>query len=497
MYTPKTRQLEHQRAHFEEHARKAAFAILWEQGTGKTKEAIDEIGLLLSEGAVEAIVLVAPNGVHRNWLTDELPKHMPDELFASLHPHIWQTEKAGTKWHQRKVERMLASNGVPMLIFSYDGFMTEKGKKAAWSLLSKRKCLYILDEAHHIKTPGAKKTKSILASSRYAPIRRILTGTPVSVGPFDLYSQLKFIDEHIWDEIGCSTFQAFKTFFGVWEKGYNRKLGREYPVLVEYRNLHILNKILDRVSSRVLKDDVLDLPPKLYTNRYYEMTSQQAEIYERLKEEFMYDHGDGRITNASLAIVRLLRFQQVLCGYLPFEDENGDMGVEIIPGGNPRLDCLHEAIEDLPHQAIIWARFTKDIDLIIDRIVGDGKKVSRYDGRCTDADLERAKQAFNKGETDFFVGNPAMGSEGLTLIGAKSAIYYNNTFRFIHRLQSEDRCHRMGQEGVVHEGHGLGVLYTDLICQDSVDEHYIRNLLAKQDVASKITGDQLKDWLKI
>lgn len=495
MYTPKTTPLGHQSAQFEAHARAAAFAILWEQGTGKTKEAIDEIALAIEEGRVEAVLVVAPNGVHRNWLSDELPKHMPDRIMERLHPHIWQTQKADTKWHQKAVDRLMKTEKIPFMLFSYDGFMTDKGKKAVWKLLQKFKTFYLLDEAHKIKTPGAKKTISIVASSKYAPVRRILTGTPVAKGPFDLFTQLKFIDETIWDEIGCRTFEAFKTYFGVWEKKHNHKTGRDYPVLIEYRNIDVLNRILDKVSSRVLKEDVLDLPPKLYTNSYYDMTPQQAQIYERLKQEFMYDHGDGKITNASLAIVRLLRFQQVICGYLPFEDEEGNRGVEMIPGKNPRLDLLHESVEDVNHQQIIWARFTKDIDLIIDRLKGDGKKCSRYDGSLGDDELERNKLAFNAGETDYFVGNPAKGSEGLTLVGAKSAIYYNNTFNFIHRLQSEDRCHRIGQDGVVHEGHGLGVLYRDLICNDSVDGHYIRNLLAKQDIASKITGDQLKKWL--
>lgn len=514
-YTPKTKPLDHQRKQFEEHGLEPAWALLWEQGTGKTKELLDEMGALISNGVVNAVIVIAPNGVHMNWLKDEIPKHVPEELRSRLHPHVYQTVKAETKWHQRAVDKCVKSEGIPMMLFSYEGFVTPKGKKAAWRLLQHKDVLFIADEAHHIKTPGAQKTKTILAASKYTNHKRISTGTPVAVGPFDLYSQLKFVKYDIWDQIGCSTFAAFKTFFGVWEKGYNKKQGREYDVLVSYKNLHILNEILNSISSRVLKSEVLDLPPKLYTNRYYEMTPKQRELYEALEEEFMIDWGDGRITNASLAIVRLLRFQQVLCGYIPFEDEMGNKGVEMIAGKNPRLDCLHEAVEDLPHQAIVWARFTKDIDLIADRLRGDGKKISRYDGTMSDDQLLKSKQAFNAGETDFFLGNQAMGSEGLTLNGAKSTFYYNNTFRFIHRLQSEDRNHRIGQDGAEHEVHvqedpyaqwqdappekvpsrQVGVLYTDLICQDSVDEHFIRNLLAKQDVASKITGDQLKAWI--
>lgn len=518
-YEFKTTPLNHQRKQFEEHAHEARWALLWEQGTGKTKAQIDELGLWITQGKIEGVVLVAPNGVHRNWVTDEIPKHMPDSVRDRLHPFIFQSQKAGTKWHQRALDRTIGiDNKIPMTVFSYDGFMTEAGKKAAWSMLSKRKCAYILDEAHHVKTPGAKKTKSILASSKYAPIRRILTGTPMSVGPFDLYSQLKFVDEHIWDDIGCSTFQAFKTYFGVWEKGYNKKLGREYPILIKYRNLDVLQKKLDSISSRVLKDDVLDLPPKLFTTRYYEMTRKQAEVYERLKSEFMYDFGDGRITNASLAIVRLLRFQQVLCGYLPFEDIEGNRGVELIEGGNPRMDLLQECLEPLSHPAIVWARFTKDIDIIMDRAAAMKKKAVRYDGTLSDKELEKNKQAFNAGDIDLFVGNQAMGSEGLTLNNAKSTYYYNNTFRYIHRKQSEDRNHRYGQDGAEHEvalppedpyaaykdasereplitGPRVGVLYTDLIAQDTVDEHFVRNLLSKQATFDIITGDTVKEWV--
>lgn len=517
MYTAKTKPLDHQLRQFEEHGLEPAWALLWEQGTGKTKELLDEMGALIDAGKINAVMVVAPNGVHRNWLTDEIPKHVSDELQQRLHPHIYQSVKSKTKWHQRAVERCLQSNGIPMLLFSYDGFLTDEGKRAAWHLLKNKNVLFILDEAHHIKTPGAQKTKRLLAASQYTNYKRIATGTPVAVGPFDLFSQLKFVKNDIWDEIGCNTFNAFKTYFGVWEKGYNKKQGREFPVLVSYKNLDKLKAIVDSISSRVLKEDVLDLPPKLYTNRYYEMTPQQLDLYERLREEYMVDWGDGRVTNASLAIVRLLRFQQVLCGYLPFEDEEGQRGVEMISGKNPRLDCLHEAVEALPHQAIIWARFIKDIDLIADRLRGDGKRVCRYDGTCSEEQLAKAKQGFNAGEFDFFLGNQAMGSEGLTLNVAKSTFYYNNTFRFIHRLQSEDRNHRYGQDGTEHEvavqedawskwrdeptptvpSRQVGVLYTDLIAQDSVDEHFIRNLLSKQDVASKITGDSLKQWISV
>lgn len=486
-YTPLTEPMKHQHDQFMAHGSEKTYALFWEQGTGKTKESIDEMCLLIELGLIDAVLLVAPNGVHKNWLTDEIPVHMPQKYRDMLVPMIYKTESAAAKWHQMKLDRTIRANGIPMLLFSYDGFCTDRGKKAAWSLLRKRKCLYILDEAHHIKTPGAKKTKTIVASGRYAPYKRLLTGTPVSAGPFDVYSQMKFLDEGFWNDIGCNSFQAFKTRFGIWEKGFNRKLGREYPVLVSYRDLDVLQEKLKTMSSRVLKEHVLDLPPKIHNNWYYEMTPQQERVYNQLREEFLYDHGDGRITNASLAIVRLLRFQQVLCGYLPFEDEEGARGIELIPGGNPRLDSLHEAVSGFDKPYIVWARFTKDIELIKDRLESDGHKVATYYGGNSNDQNERHKLGFQAGDFNVFLGNPAKGAEGLTLNQAKWTYYYNNSFRLIHRLQSEDRNHRKGQTDQVG--------YTDMICEDSVDEHYVRNLVQKVDVAAKVTGDQIKEWL--
>lgn len=486
--------------------------------TGKSKLTIDTLVHQYREGRVDAMLVVAPSGVELNWITDELPTHLPDSVLAETRMLAYRTRKAATKWHQAELSQLIHHKGLSILAITYDAFVTKGAKEFVFRLMKARRLFYVLDEAHNIKTPKAQRTKSILASAKYGVTRRILTGTPVAQGPFDIYSQMKFLDPQFWARHNLGNFTAFKQHFGVWEKGYNGAQGREFDVLVRYKNIEELERILSGHSSRVLKEDVLDLPPKLYSKRRFELSPEQERVYAQLKEEFLAEWTvggesctecggrgsfdgvlpDGREyeqtcescsgtgqrvvhSDASLAIVRLLRLQQVACGYLPTGDE-----MEIRPLGerNPRLDSLVETAEALPHQAIIWARFQRDVDLIMDAL---GRRAVRYDGVITDEEAARSKEVFKAGGAQFFVGNPAKGATGLTLTEAKTMIYYSNSFKLIDRLQSEDRAHRIGQTESVN--------YIDMIADRTVDEDIVEALRAKLEIASLVTGDRLKEWL--
>lgn len=485
-YNPRTKQFSHQQEQLATHGLKPAWGLLWEQGTGKSKELIDEACALYSAGKIDAAVVLAPGGVHLNWQTDELPKHVPEGILRQVRTHAWSTAKAGTKWHAKAAEELIRHKGFPWLLMTYDGLMTDKAKNFLWRMLNKRQVFYAADEAHYIKTPGSKRTIRATKSAVYAPYRRIATGTPVAQGPFDLYSQLKFLDEDFWKHRGFENFAVFKRHFGVYidRKTFEQDNGYDpgYDIFVEYRNLDELQGYLKEISSRVLKDDVLDLPPKLYTKRYYELTTEQRRLMDELKRDLITSLKGGTVT-AELPIVRLLRSQQICCGYVPLDsDEETAPLVDL--DENPRLDLFKEIVEGVTTQAIVWARFRRDIDLIME-VLGD--RAVRYDGSQSDEENLRARQRFQAGEVQWFVGNPAKGAEGLTLVGAKTVIYYNNSFRFVHRLQSEDRAHRIGQDE--------SVLYIDLIAKGSPDEHVVRNLRGKRDIASQITGDELLEWL--
>lgn len=476
----------HQKNHLEKHVRSTAWGLFWEQGTAKTKPVVDTASFLYMNGEIDGLLVVAPPGVERNWNTDEIPKHMPPDVALDTMVQVFLTAKKDTKDHARAMEMLMKHRGLAVMLISYNAFMTQKGKDTVWKFLRRRRCLYVLDEAHNIKTPGAKRTKSIIASGKYATHRRILTGTPIAVGPFDVYSQVKFLDENFWKRKGIGGAVEFRQFFGEWftAEECKRQLGYDpgFDKLIGYKNMELLEEWLQEITDRVLKDDVLDLPPKLYSKKYVEMTSTQKAIYNELREEFLYQFDDGEVLDGELPIVRLLRLQQILCNYVPTGD---DEPVRILGNENPRLNAMEEIRDETFHPGIVWARFRHDVDQIMDLL---GSKAVRYDGMVDDDQAERNKLAFQAGDVQWFVGTAQKGGPGLTLHQAKTMVYYSNSFRLIDRLQSEDRAHRAGMDD-------NPVLYIDIVCPGTVDERIVDNLRNKRDIASTILGDELKEWI--
>lgn len=463
-------------------------AIFWEQGTGKTKLTIDTAAHLFLRGKIDAVLVLAPNGVHRNWVSDEMPAHCPENIpWEGL---VWHSSKAKTKYQQRAEQSVLSHKGLAVLAMTYEGILTDKGTAFAKKFFAQRRCLYVLDESARIKTPGAKRTKRILASRKHAEYLRILTGTPVANSPFDIYSQLRFLDPAIWHPLGIRTFAGFKSCFGVFEEKWNQSQGKAFKQLVTYRNLDALKRVVDEVSSRVTKENVLDIPPKLYTRRTFELTPKQKQYYQQLRDEYLVFLDSGEMLTAPLAITRMLRMQQVTCGYLPSDEGEG---LHEIPGGNPRLSLLMEILEDMPHRCIVWTRFKKDIELIQREFHKRGFRWAHYPGASSPEICAESLTRFQKlpqshdEAADIFLGNPASAGEGLTLTEAKTVIYYNNSFKLTDRLQSEDRPHRIGQESQVN--------YIDILAEGTVDEYITRKLVEKDQTAATITGDDPREWL--
>lgn len=478
-YKYKTAPFQHQHEDFTQHGLDHAWGRWWEQGTGKTKPTIDEVAYLFEASKIDGLVVIAPNGVHRNWVSDEIPVHMPERVLEKTRCHIWYS--TDTKKHQESFLETLNHPGLAVLVMSYNAVWTNRGRDAWKAFLKKRRCVYVLDECQRIKNPSAKWSKRIIGSNVGAPYLRELSGTPIANNPFDAYNILKFLDPDVWKKYGITTFAAFKQYFGVWETWSTRD-GRNYPKCIAYRNLNLLQREMARLGSRVTKDEVLDLPPKLYSKRYYDLTGEQRRIYRELQNDCVAELESGDLT-AMLAIVRLLRFQQLVCGYLPESDDNPIL--RDLPGGNPRIALLSEICEDLSHKAIIWARFQRDIDLICQAL---GNACVFVDGRVAGEARGAALDAFQKGDKQYLAANPAAIATGVTLHAARTVIYYSNSFSYELRSQSEDRAHRIGQEHPVN--------YIDIIANDvPIDTKIVEALRSKLDVASTITGDTLKDWI--
>lgn len=484
----------HQKEEWDYSRTMASRAIFWDMGCGKTKLVVDTGAWMYDRGIIDAIFVLAPNGVHENWVTDELPKHMPDNV--DWKAFTYQSNKAKTKWHQRACKEILEYPGLAIVCMSYNAFMTKKNKHWMGGLrftrkfLDKRRVLYVADESQRIKTPGAKRTKSVIASAKYATSRRILSGTPITKDPFDIYSQLKFLDPDFWKTRGFASLEAFKTHFGIWEtfeiKDEDGHVTARFEKAVAFKHLNQLHEIVMDVGSRITKEDAnLGLPPKLYTKRYHELCPEQARVYKELKENFLAFLDSGEVITAPIVITQLLRLQQIICGYVT---DDLDSSVLHRMAENPRLKLLTDTVEDITAgKVIIWARFREDINQIMEAL---GDKAVRYDGQTSQEDRLIARQRFQDAhdvDCKYFVANPAAAATGLTLTQARTVIYYSNSFDLEHRLQSEDRAHRIGQEHPV--------LYIDLAARGTVDTKIIWSLRNKKGIASEITGDKVRSWI--
>lgn len=496
-YQPKTKPFEHQARILEETYATRKYALFWEMGCGKTKPVIDTIACLYAQGEIDGAIVVAPNGVHRNWVTQELTAHMPDHIKWTA--FAWDSARKTNKEQLRLERVVLTTPYCPIVAMTYEGFCTEAGKKFAKTFLTKRTAMMVLDEAHRVKTPSAERSRVILAATQVAKYVRVLTGTPVANSPFDVYNLMRMLDPDFWHQYGITTFSIFKQEFANFTTIQPRS-GRSFAKVTGYKHLDQLNEMIKPYSDRLLKDDVLDLPPKVYTRLVVELSPRQREVYQQLVQEFRaelqtMEENSGEEGSAAVeaphAMTRILRLQQVVCGYAVAEYQDPDSG-EIKKklvhlqerGENPRINALLNYVEDVPHQAIIWARFQEDIRQICEAL---GDEAVRYDGTTSAKDREIALERFRSGTAKFFVANPAAAGTGLTLTQAKTVIYYSNSFNLVERLQSEDRAHRIGQT--------TSVQYVDITCDGTVDARIVTALVNKFDVAATVMGDGLRDWL--
>lgn len=495
--TPRPYQL----AETEAHWRKPAWGLNWDMGCGKTLGTILTAARLEAAELIDGMLVVAPSGVHRQWEADELPKHLPDGLLERTRVACWRTDKAKTKRFQERIDRFMAPlRGVTMwrdfrvLVVSYDGLMTPACADVCKEFLQSGPKLLVADESHLCKSPDAKRTKRLLAMSRYAPFRRILTGTLIADNPFDAYSQIKFLDPDAWKAIGCDSFQAFKSQFGEWEQRWGARAGRFYPELLGYRNLPQMREVVQRYVSRVRKEDVLpELPPKSYARRYFELTPAQRRAYVEIRDEAMTLLAGGAEVTAPLVVTRLLRMQQVTCGYVPADDPEGD-GENLVelPGGNPRLEALLEAAASVPAQAIVWAQFRQCVRRVVEGLQREGHTAVAYLGGMSEDESREAVEAFRRGDARFFVASPKKGGTGLTLNEGRDQLWYSTGWKLSERRQAEDRSHRIGQT--------FPVSITDLVAmvsdgEPSIDLGVLERLQSKKDAADLVTGDEVREWL--
>ena len=457
---------------------KVNWAYFLEMGTGKSKICIDNAAILYECGEIDTFIVIAPKGVYRIWAEIEIPAHMPDRLDAEV--VRWRPNPPAAL--KKALMRLTApAEGFRVLIMNVEALSTKKGQRFLVSVLRASKALLAIDESTTIKSPRASRTKALLKLAPLAAYRRILTGFPVTQSPMDLWAQCHFLDETLLGECGDDFFH-FQYRYAIINR---RNVGsHSFNQIVGYRNLDELSHLLGQFSSRILKEECLDLPAKIYIQRNVSLSAEQERIYNELKRYALAHIEDEEFMTTQNVLTQLLRMQQVLSGY-----SRSDSG-EIIEISDNRLDELMSCLEETAGKAIIWSRFRRDVKRIAAAI---GKKygadkVVTYFGDTSDDDRSDALVQFQNGDVRFFVGNPQTGGYGITLTAARTMIYFANSFDLAIRMQSEDRAHRIGQS---HH-----VTYIDLIAEDTIDTRIVDALRSKMDIASLVMGEELKEWLR-
>jgi len=474
-YKFKTRPYKHQMTALEKSWHKETYAYFMEMGTGKTKVLIDNMSMLYDKGKIDGALIVAPKGVIKTWYEQELPAHLPEHIEnVSV---LWQSNI--TKGQQEKLESLFEiETALHILVMNVEAFSTEKGIKFASKFLNSHKVLMAIDESTTIKTPTAKRTKNIIKLGNYSKYRRIMTGSPVTKNPLDLYTQCLFLDPFLLD---FQSYYAFRNRYAVMKSMHVR--GRTIQVVHAFQNLAELSEKLQGFSYRVLKEDCLDLPPKNFTKRHIVLTSEQKKVYEQMKKEAIATL-NGKVTSTMTVLTQLMRLQQITCGHFTADDGS----VQLVD--NNRIKELMSVLEETEGKAIIWANYQKDIVSIIDSIskeYGPGSVVDYYGLTPQEERQKNIKRFQNNKECRFIVGTPQTGGYGITLTQANTVIYYSNGYDLEKRLQSEDRAHRIGQT--------KSVTYVDIICEDTVDEKIQKALRKKINIASEVLGEELKAWI--
>ena len=474
-YKFKTKPYAHQLTALEKSWEKEVYAYFMEMGTGKSKVLIDNIAMLYDKGKINGALIIAPKGVVGTWYNNEFPTHLPNHIHKKI--VLWQAMI--NKTQEKKLDTLFESGEeLHILIMNVEALSTKKGVAFASKFLNCHSTLIAIDESTTIKNPGAKRTKNILGLSKYSKYRRILTGSPVTKSPLDLYTQCHFLSPWL---LGHASYYGFRTRYAIMKNAnFN---GRSVQIVVGYHNLGELSAKLELFSYRVLKDDCLDLPEKTFIKRIVQLSPDQQKLYSQMKQKALAVL-NGKMVSTTTVMTQLMRLQQITCGHFTADDGS----TQEIP--NNRITELVDVLEEIEGKVVIWGHWQKDITQIIKAIVkeyGENSVVDYYGLTPKDERQSNIEKFQNDPKCRFFVGTPATGGYGITLTAASNMIYYSNGYNLEFRTQSEARIDRIGQK--------YPMTYIDIICEKTVDERIVKALRNKINIASKVMGEELKDWI--
>jgi SNF2 family DNA or RNA helicase len=463
----------HQADYLESHWDSEFYALFWEMGCGKTRAILEGINKLCGSGQVEYLIVIAPNGVHSNW-----PKRQaPIWLDVPYEYVIWDDTRNLKAWREN-FEHCMSYDGLKIIAMNVEAFQTKDGNgiKFASNIINRgaQRSFLVIDESSTIKSPKANRSKEIVKLSRLCKYRRILTGTPITQSPFDVWMQGEALKKNIWRK----NYYMFRQHHGQFKIA--RFGNRSFEELVMYRNLDEIRESIQEWGSEVIKSECMDLPPKVYEVIEVDMSDEQIKAYREMRDYYVATLGQTVVTTDT-PLTKLTKLHQIACGHILDEDGN------TIRLKHNRIKALQTALDSLACKVIIYCQFRDTLREIVEHL---GDACVEYSGRINDTDRNSAVDRFQSSPDIRYIviSLQSSGAYGLDLYAAGAVIYASNGYSLERRMQSEDRAHRPGQ---VHDC----VTYIDLICPNTVEEGILTALTTKIDVASQVTR-LMTDWLR-
>lgn len=494
------------------------YALACEQGTGKTWMLLDDIEYQFKKGFINAVAVIAPNGVHTNWIIREIPEHL------SIKPKmgVWKSG-AGKRYMAELNELLETPVEGELLIFAIniDAVNTPNGINFLREFRRVNHVMMIIDESSDIKSMKSSRTKAMIKVGRRAVCRRIASGTMIGNAPGDIFAQFEFLAPG-QGLLGTTSYQAFVAEFSeletnphvmrniikrqVGEKRYTKlmvmykaatmldddidlgEFAKKYlknffvPQIVKkdadgepiYKNLEKLHKLMAPYTYRVLKKDCLDLPDKIYKIVDFELLPSQVKVYDEADLKLRYERSEGEL-DVFTSLTKIMKVRQIVSGFIMVDGEPTSL---IDNDKNPRMIALKETLKFITGPFIIWASFKEEFVQLAKLMKELKISCVEYHGGVKPKIREENIDIFQTEKARCFLANAQSGGLGLTLTKAETAIYYSSDYSLIKRLQSEDRCHRKGTKH--------NVVYIDFAAIGTIDEKIARALQRKQKIASII-----------
>jgi len=536
----KTQPYKHQQEAFDKFKDMDAFALFFDMGTGKSKTAIDIAVHKYLKGEIDAVMVIAPNNIHTQWIDEQFPLHcgVPYKAVKYKASHL----------HRRYYEnslRFFLSNKIEFLkvfAINVEAFQTKTHIPYVASFVKTNRVMIILDESTRIKNPNAVRSKNIHLLQKYG-CRCILTGTPVTKSPFNLWSQFEFLKKNYFD---CNYF-VFEHRFGIMMRSANPITGKPYNTLIDektfaivkhhiamdkkdialrgyepvltavdyerigamhgvsesnvkyidthdtfqkFKNLEQLKKLIEPLTMVALKTDCLDLPPKVYETVFVDMPEEQQTVYKNLKEK-LYAEYRGQELTVTNKMSLTLRLMQVCGGFFPYDVEAKEERVAVpISDKNAKINALLDDLEEVNFETtkvIVWCAFVAELQAVHKALSKTYNCALYYGGVDSEKRAEIAND-FKAGKYDIFIGNTATGGFGLNFQHATLQYFYSNTYKVEDRLQAEDRSHRNGMIGTC--------VYKDIVYKHTMDEKVHENIGRGRDMNDYFKDMSVEDMLK-